>query len=128
MFIVRPAFIVFALLSLTCLPGCADPRVRDVNNSVDYAKRMLERTKTDPIAMASFASSVEQGGSVTAYLAANMASPDGFAPYVWMGPPAAYTVVIRPGSAPNEYVIEGYAASTDNPSTTQAVTVAGDTR
>ena len=121
LFVVWRMAAAFAVLGLGFLLGCGDARVQDVTRSVDFAKRMLEKTKTDALANLSFASSAEQGGSVITYLAANMADPDGFAPYVWLGPPVSYSVVIRPGSAPGEYVIEGYAAETNQPSRTETV-------
>jgi hypothetical protein len=123
MSIKRRAHVLLVLFGLAFLLGCSDSRARNVENSVDNAKRLLEKAKTNPIAKASFASAVGQGGDVTAYLAANMAGPEGYAPYVWNGPAAPYSVVIRLGSAPGEYVIEGYGANADKPSTT--ATVAG---
>ena len=121
MLIVRRVLVVMAVSSLGFLFGCGDAHVRPVENSVNYAKQMLEKTKTDPMANLAFSSSAEQGGSVITYLAANISDPDGFASYVWMGPPAPYTVVIRPGAAPGEYVIEGYTAETNKPSSTVTV-------
>ena len=121
MLIMRRVLVVMAISSLGFLFGCGDARVRDVTHSVDFAERMLEKTKTDSMANLAFASAAEQGGSVIIYLTANMAGPDGFAPYVWMGPPAPYSVVIRPGAAPGEYVIEGYTAETNKPSATVTV-------
>ena len=121
MFIVRRISVVLVVFGLGFLLGCGDARVRDVDNSVNFAKRMLERTKTDPIALLSFASSAEQGGNVITYLTANLADPAGFVPYVWRGPPDPYSVVIRPGSAPGEYVVEGYTAETNKPSRTETV-------
>lgn len=125
MFIVRRMSVLFAVIGLGFLLGCGDARVRDVEKSVDFAKRMLEKTKADPMAILSFASSAEQGGNVITYLTANMADPAGFAPYVWIGPPAPYSVVIRPGSAPDEYVVEGYTAETNKPSMTETVEEVG---
>jgi hypothetical protein len=121
MFTVRQVSVVFAVIGLGLLLGCGDARVRDVENSVDFAKRMLERTKTDPVAILSFSSSAELGGNVITYITANLADPAGFAPYVWMGPPAPYSVVIRPGDAPGEYVVEGYTAKTNNPFKTETI-------
>lgn len=121
MLIARRLFVVMAVSSLGFLLGCGDARVRPVENSVNYAKQMLEKTKTDPMANLAFASSTELGGSVISYLSANISDPDGFASYVWMGPPAPYTVVIRPGVAQGEYIIEGYAGETNKPSATVTV-------
>jgi hypothetical protein len=126
MLIMRRVFGLLAVLGLAFLLGCLDSRVQSVENSVDYAKRMLDKTKTDPISRVAFASAIGQGGDVTAYLAANMADAKGYASYVWKGPPAPYSVVIRRGSSPGEYVIEGYAADADKPSTTVTVTGVGE--
>ena len=128
MFIVRRISVAIAVVSLSFLLGCGDARVRDVDNSVNFARRMLEKTKTDPIALVAFSSSAEQGGNVITYLTANMAGPDGFAPYVWIGPPDPYSVVIRPGSAPGEYILEGYGADTNKPSRTETIADVGRLR
>jgi hypothetical protein len=115
------------ILCLAFLPGCGSSNNQNVKNSVDYAKQMLERAKSGPIDRAAFDSAVGQGGNVTAYLAAGMANPEGYAPYIWNGPPAPNSVVIRLGSAPGEYVIEGYGENTDKPSSTAIVKGVGGT-
>ncbi len=119
MSVVRRMSPVLAVFGLAMLLGCGDPRAENVKSSVTHVKRLLEDTKSGGFAGLSFAASAEQGGSVMGYLAANMAEPDGMVSYVWMGPPAPYTVVIRPGSAPGDLVIEGYTAKTDKPFTTE---------
>ena len=101
--------------------GCSDARVSKVQWGVETSKRLLEKTKKDlPTAM-SYNSAVEMGGSPVSFIAANIFDPNDMPSLIWQGPPQAFSVVIRMGSAPGEYIIEGYKEDMTKPAFTEIV-------
>jgi len=113
--------ITLALIAAICASGCGDARVTKVEKGVVFAKRLLEKTKTHFPTTVSYNSIVETGGSPVSFLAANAMEPKALPRFIWEGPAAPFSVVLRNGAVAGEIVIEGYKDTTDKAAFTETV-------
>jgi hypothetical protein len=111
----------FALIISLAASGCGDARVAKVEKGVAFAKRLLEKTKTHFPTAVSYNSIVETGGSPVSFLAANAMEPKALPQFIWEGPAAPFSVVLRNGSVAGEIIIEGYKDTADKPALTETV-------
>jgi hypothetical protein len=120
-------------LAATCaavlgLLACAgpDPREQEVARSVDFARRALERTRTDVLAAESLRSIAEQGGTLLTYVLANLPGEPGepaaeaarrprMAPFQQDGPARPWSVRLRQEPGSGTVVIEGFGADVGHP-------------
>jgi hypothetical protein len=112
--------LLLAAAMLAAASGCAGRASDKVERGVEHIRRSLERVKIDRMAGLAFCSTVESGGSVIDFFAANEL-PGSLPHLIWQGPPEPESIVIRPGEAQGEYVIEGYGERTDKPAVTEVV-------
>lgn len=93
----------------------ADPREDEVRRAVGQVKSLIDSTATNPMASISFFAMAEQGGTITNFIAASLPDQPSFTCFHEGPKPKAWCVWLRRGSAPNEYLIEGYGAALDKP-------------
>ncbi|MDQ5984924.1 MAG: hypothetical protein CSYNP_00622 [Syntrophus sp. SKADARSKE-3] len=112
-FTVIAAFVMFFLVC-----GCGSSPNKEVQAAVSYVKSLLERAGKDIPAAMSFASIMESGGTPVSYIAAN--APSGDSPLkkftlTMDRPSGPWSIVIKSGAGPRDFVIEGYGEKTDAP-------------
>ena len=108
------AFTIAVLLS-GCGETVVDPKEREVIQGVARVKSLIDSTATNMLAALSLASLAEQGGTIMSYIAASLPDNETFTCYIEGPRPQPYCVMIRSGTTPGEYVIEGYGAGVDKP-------------
>lgn len=95
--------------------GCGD-RSEDVRNGVIYAENALNSVGANPFSRASYESIIGNGGTPVDYIKATLPKEKPvFDSWEFGKPTHPWTIVIRPGSSPNEYAIEGYGANVKEP-------------
>lgn len=108
------------LLALALAAGCGGPSApSEVDRGVTFAKKVLDEANRNLPATLSLNSILDMGGNPVTYVTANIGDPSGFPTFIWEGPAATNSVVIRPGAQPQEFVIEGYGADTAKPVRTE---------
>jgi hypothetical protein len=106
-------FLIFTLSFLAF--GCKD-RSEDVRSGVMYAENALASVGSNPFSKASYESIVGRGGTPVDYIKATLPKEKPvFDSWEFGKPTHPWTIVIRPGSSPNEYAIEGYGADVKKP-------------
>jgi len=106
--------------------GCGGSQEKEVKAAVSYVKSLLDRAGKDLPASMSFNSVIEGGGTPVTYIANNAPSGDSVLKkftVVMDKPSGPWSVVIKAGSGPREYIIEGYGEKTNTPLVTEKVTV-----
>ena len=108
------------------LAGCGDSQEKDVKAAVSYIKSILDRAGKDLPASMAFQSVIESGGTPVTYIA-NSAPSD--TPVlkkftiVMDKPSGPWSVVIKAGTGPREYVIEGYGEKVNAPLVVEKITI-----
>lgn len=108
------------LLAVALAAGCGGSSVpSEVDRGVTYAKKVLDEANRNLPSTLSLNAILDMGGDPVTYVTATIGDPAGFPPFIWQGPAAPNSVVIRPGAQPLEFVIEGYGADTAKPVRTE---------
>lgn len=109
----RPTHALLLLTLSACAPR-VDPRQAKLDAGMAFAHRTFARVGTDAISAMAFGSTVEQGGGLVTYLAAN--APDGLdlPPINDGGPSGPWSLAVREIAGP-AVVIEAYGDSLDRP-------------
>jgi|GEM_PF-1100335 len=112
--------VALVLLAWACGSGEEDRLQRGVR----FAKITLERAGTDPMAALALQSAEDTGGDAVSYIVASLPDQDPvFTSYERGRPSRPWTVVIRPGEQPRQYVIEGYGQDLEKPLYVEKVTL-----
>jgi hypothetical protein len=120
----QTAHTLLLCLSLTGMIACSssDPdkaKTEALTRAVQSAKKLFEKTQTDPMANASFYSVAQMGGSGIHYLVASIPDRGAISCYEEDKPAGPWCVVVRGGPGQLEITIEGYGAQVDRPVVTQ---------
>ena len=116
LFFLIPALSFFVL-------GCKN-RAEEVRSGVMYAENALNSVGANPFSRASYESIIGNGGTPVDYIKATLPKEKPiFDSWEFGKPTHPWTIVIRPGSSPNEYAIEGYGADVKKPLQVKYVTV-----
>jgi hypothetical protein len=114
------------LLATALLAGCAAPKSEEelrLDRTFHFVRRQIIDIGRDPIAAASYQNLLQMGASPLDYVAAALPDDADFANMVWAGPPAAWTVVLREGPGPDDFVIDAYGADASKPVRSETITV-----
>jgi hypothetical protein len=115
-------FFLILALSFFVL-GCKN-RAEEVRSGVMYAENALASVGSNPFSRATYESIIGKGGTPVDYIKATLPKENPvFDSWEFGKPTHAWTIVIRPGSSPNEYAIEGYGADLKKPLQVKYVTV-----
>lgn len=105
--------------------GCGENRKVKLNNGVSYAKSALQQVGVNPFATAIYQNIIGNGGNAAGYVIATLPKQDPvFDSFEYDHPTRPWTIVIRPGTEPNEFSVEGYGDSLKQPLVSESVTVA----
>jgi hypothetical protein len=116
--------ICVAILMSGFWTACGENKDEKVKNGVMYAKNALEQAGTNPFSRATYEGIVGRGGNPADYIKAITPKENAvFDSYEFKNPTRPYTVVIRPGTVPNEYFVEGYGKELKEPIMVETVTV-----
>ncbi len=121
-----PLIVLSVLFTLSFFAGCGDSQEKEVKAAVSYVKSLLDRAGKDTTASLSFNSVIEGGGTPVTYIANNAPSGDSVLKkftVVMDKPSGPWSIVIKAGAGPREYIIEGYGEKTNAPLVTEKVTV-----
>jgi hypothetical protein len=117
----RTPLLIALLLSLTAC-GASDPdkaKTEALTSAVKAAKKLFERTQTEPMANASFYSVAQMGGSGIHYLVASLpergTDRNPVSCYEENKPTGPWCVVVRPGPGELEITIDGFGTQLDKP-------------
>ena len=89
--------------------GCGDDRERRLEAGVNFARRALERTASDPMAALALQSHLEMGGTPASYVVSCLPDVDPvFTRYESKRPTSPWTVVILEKPGTQRFTIEGY--------------------
>ena len=111
------------LFTIVLAHGCAESNRSRLQRGVDLATSSLEDVGRNPLAAASFASLMDQGGTVMSYIAANMPDDTNLPNFTSEMPTQTWTVLVKPGPGQNDYIIEGYGTDLTKPVITDHGTV-----
>jgi hypothetical protein len=112
------------VLLLLVVSACGDSREDDVRWGVQYAKRVLTRAATDPLAAAALGSAEETGGDAVSYIYGGLADGARCTSFDRDRPRGSWTVVLRAGPGQREWTIEGYGEDLAKPLLTERVDLA----
>lgn len=102
--------------SLVLFWACGSGEGDRLQRGVRYAKITLEKAGTNPMAALALQSAEETGGDAVSYIVASLPGQNPvFTSYERGRPSRPWTVVIRPGEGPRQYVIEGYGQDLGKP-------------
>ena len=121
----RRTFVV-SPLALAVLWGCAAPKSEEelrLDRTFDFVRRTIVAIGRDQLAASSYQGLLQMGASPIDYVAASIPDDADFANMVWAGPPAAWTVVLREGPGPDDFVIDAYGADATKPIRSETITV-----
>lgn len=122
---IRP-WLFAAILASACSSG-PSAKERLLEAEVHSAKRLFDRTRTDPMASASFWSLAEMGGTEIHYLTASLPEKGEITCYAQGAPTGPWCVVVRSGPGENQVTVEGYGEKLDKPLYSE-VAVIGEAR
>ncbi len=115
-------FVLAAVIVLTA--ACGVSQAQSLKRGVELAKHRLMEAGRNPMAAMSLSSVEEQGGNVTHYIYASLPPKDPvFSSFDYRRPSRPWTVVIREGSAPREYIVEGYGEDLTKPLLVEQFTI-----
>ena len=100
--------------ALPAATGCSRKKA-DLKDGFQFARVMLLNTGKDPLAAGSLASIQEVGGHPVDYIIACLPDEPHFSNYEKEEPRKAWSVVVKLGKRPREYVIEGYGHDLGKP-------------
>jgi hypothetical protein len=118
--------IVYCVVTSLLVAGCGDSQKKDVSAAVTYVKSLLERAGKDLPASMSFQSVIESGGTPVTYIANNAPSGDSVLKkftIVMDKPSVPWSIVIKAGVGPREYIIEGYGENINAPLVVEKITI-----
>lgn len=96
--------------------ACGPSKQEKVRDGVTFAKACLQLVGVNPLATAAYQGYLRNGQGPAAYVSASLPKKDPpFDSFEDNKPSHAYTVVIRPSGAPNEWSIEGYGLDLKKP-------------
>jgi hypothetical protein len=113
--------IPFALLS-----GCSGSREAQLEQGFATVTAIMERAGNDYASFIAYQSAIETGGTVITYITANLPPGDSVLNGLKLEtgrPSRPWTIVIRAGKGPGDYVIDGYGKALDKPLHTKSVTI-----
>ena len=113
-------FVAVLLVAAVC--GCGKPDKEKMELGVNFVCSTLDAANKNPLASASSGSMVEMGGTVFTYLAATAPESHDLPPFT-AAPEKPWSVVVKPGPGPNEYVVEGYGVDLAKPLVARTVKV-----
>jgi hypothetical protein len=117
-------FAVFILVAAICFQLACKNRNEEVINAVIYAKNALDAAGANPFSRASYEAFIAGGKTPVDYIKSTMPKEKPiFDSWEYGKPTKPWTIVIRPGSATNEYYIEGYGADVKKPLKVEHVVV-----
>lgn len=110
-----------ALALAACAPS---PEQSRLDTTYGFTVRMLSDVARNPIAAASYGSTIEGGGTPVTYVIVGAPDHADFTDIVWQGPAAPWTVVIKDGPGASDLVVEAYAGDATKPAQTETVDLA----
>jgi hypothetical protein len=118
-------FAVFLLVVSVFMTFACKNRNEEVINGVIYAKNALNSVGANPLVQAGYQGVVARGGTPVDYIKSTLPKQDPVFDSWEFGkePSKPWTIVIRPGTTPNEYYIEGYGADKKKPLKVEHVVV-----
>ena len=111
---VRWTICVAASLALLAAAGCSRKK-SELEDGFQFARLMLLNTGKDPLAAGSLASIQDMGGHPVDYITACLPEKPRFSNYEKEKPTQPWSVVVKLGRRPREYVIEGYGDDLSKP-------------
>ena len=89
-----------------------------------YAKNALEQVSANPFSRATYESVIGRGGNAAEYIKATLPKENPpFDSFEFAKPTHPWTIVIRPGTDPNEFYVEGYGIDVKKPMLIESVQV-----
>ena len=119
-------FFTAAILGIVSifLTSCGPSKEEKVRKGITFAKACLQLVGVNPLATAAYQGYVRNGQGPAAYVQASLPKKDPpFESFEDDKPSHAYTVVIRPSGAANEWSIEGYGLDLKKPLKVEYVTI-----
>jgi len=121
-----PCFaVVCVVLNWLFVLGCGEDKKEKVNAGVMFAVRALEGANANPLSRATFQGYMRNGNPVDYIKAVLPKENPPFDSYEFKQPTHPWTIVIRPGTDPGEYYIEGYGDSLKQPIKSASVNIKG---
>lgn len=118
------SILTLCLLAILFLAACGPGKEEKVRNGVMYATRALQQAGANPFSRATYQGIVGRGGNPADFIKTTLPKKDPpFDSFEYNNPSHAYTVVIRPGTDPGEYFIEGYGADLKKPLMVDSVVI-----
>jgi hypothetical protein len=115
------------ILLLVCaiLFACGPGNEEKLRNAVFYAKSALQQAGANPFSRATFQGVLAREGNAVDYIKAVTPKNDPMLKYFEFNtkPTKPWTVIVRPGTDPGEYFIEGYGNDLKKPLVYDSVTV-----
>ena len=106
------------------LASCGPSKEEKVRDGVGFAKACLQLVGVNPLATAAYQGYLRNGQGTASYVKASLPKKDPpFESFEDTKPSHAYTVVIRPSGAPNEWSIEGYGLDLKKPIRVEYITI-----
>ena len=107
-------FIVLILTTVLGSTGC-ESRKAHLERGVNYAERLFKKAHKDPMAKLSFNSVAEMGGTLTAFITANL-PPDSDLPRFYdESTDKAWSIVLRQNHESGTIIVEGYGEDLSKP-------------
>ncbi|PWT91595.1 MAG: hypothetical protein C5B54_04995 [Acidobacteria bacterium] len=119
----RNIAIVVSILTALLIAGCSEDKKHKLENGVMFAARALEGANANPLSRATFQGYMRNGNPVDYIKAVLPKTNPPFDSYEFKQPTHPWTIVIRPGTDPGEYYIEGYGDSLKQPIKSASVTI-----
>lgn len=119
-------FFMTAILGIVSimLISCGPSKEEKVQDGVGFAKACLQLVGVNPLATAAYQGYVRNGQGPAAYVKESLPKKDPpFESFEDNKPSHAYTVVIRPSGAANEWSIEGYGLDLKKPLKVEYITI-----
>lgn len=123
------ANLALAAAVATCAAACgggvdSDPRADTLRRAVEQTHRLLEKTRSDPMAAAALQNAAESGGSALHYVIASLPDDSPQRCFSDQAPRAAWCVVLKAGPGEHQVTVEGYGDPTAAPLIAKVATVA----
>ena len=119
----RALLVALLFLALAACGGATvTPEQQRLDRTFQFAKQTMTAVGRDELAAMSYQSLLEMGGTPTDYLAASAPDDADFSELIWDGPAKPWSVVLREGPGPDDFIIDAYAADVAKPARSETVT------
>lgn len=117
-------FAVFLIAISFAGLGCGEGKKEKLKNGVTFATSALQQAGANQLSQATYRGFIDRGLTPVDYIKAILPKTDPpFDSYEFGKPTHPWTIVIRPGTEPNVYYVEGYGDDVKEPLYVEDVTV-----